>query len=1054
MALTSQPSRHVRFGAFELDLQTAELRNDGLPFKLPEQPFQVLVVLLEHPGKLVTREELKKRLWSSDIFVDFDQGLNKVVNRLREALDDSAEHPRFIETLPRKGYRFIAPVERLVSHALPDQTSSLAFNLIGRKVSHYRVLEIIGGGGMGLVYKAEDIKLGRRVALKFLPEELSSNPEARDRFEREARAASALNHPNICTIHAIDEYEGKLFLVMELLEGETLRELISTSSISSDTAENWRAPLPLDKLLDTAIQVASGLEAAHSKGIIHRDIKPANIFLTRQAKILDFGLAKLQQSDHAELPQIPGESPDDSRKKHWSPDLTLTRTGAVIGTAGYMSPEQIRGERLDIRTDLFSFGMVLYEMATGQRAFEGGSAPVLREAILNRTPKPAQELNPGIPPGLAKIVRNALEKNRDQRYQNVSEIRTDLEVLKREVTAKNPVQKWMPAAAAAAGLIIFGAAFWFAKRISPAGPPDVVLTQLTDNSAENPVRGGTISPDGKYLAYIDRQGMHIKLIGSDEAQSVPLPAELNSADVTWKIGSWYPDNKRFLVHSHPDLESINGNWLSAATSTWVVSVLGGSPQKLRDNSYAWDVSPDGSTIALATNFAPTMANSASETWLMSPDGQQVRQLFPSGPVCCLHFSPDGKRVSYKYDGEIRTSDLAGGSVVTVVPSSETRKTGESILLPDGRYLYFDQCKNRALMRPDTACNYWITRVDSRRGGFIEQPRRLTNWFGLAVSNPNITSDGKRVVFRLWSAKSLGYLVDLDASGRRVLASGRFPMQEGGEDSITSWTADGRNAIVGLNRFDHYSVRMQPLDSETQTPIVTSAFGGLLESSAVSPDGKWLILLVFPFAGDPTADTNVRLMRVPLTGGIPELIFTMREGSSVFCARLPATSCAVAEESLDRRTTIVTAFDPVAGRGAELARFDLNRQQDLNSLADNQFIDNLLPCDISSDGTRLAAIRGKDGPIEIQSLRGQPAFLIPGTNLHNIREIRWTADGKGLIVSTGGEYERQIVRVDFRGNTDVLWKCYRACYGIPSPDGRRLGIVSRSANANMWMMENF
>jgi len=248
--------------------------------------------------------------------------------------------------------------------------------------------------------------------------------------------------------------------------------------------------------------------------------------------------------------------------------------------------------------------------------------------------------------------------------------------------------------------------------------------------------------------------------------------------------------------------------------------------------------------------------------------------------------------------------------------------------------------------------------------------------------------------------------------------------------------------------------MQPLDSETQTPIVTSAFGGLLESSAVSPDGKWLILLVFPFAGDPTADTNVRLMRVPLTGGIPELIFTMRECSSVFCARLPATSCAVAEESLDRRTTIVTAFDPVAGRGAELARFDLNRQQDLNSLADNQFIDNLLPCDISPDGTRLATIRGKDGPIEIQSLREQPAFLIPGTNLHNIREIRWTADGKGLIVSTGGEYERQIVRVDFRGNTDVLWKCYRACYGIPSPDGRRLGIVSRSANANMWMMENF
>ena len=435
MAPLDQASCHVCFGEFELDLQTAELSNNSQKFTLQRQPFQVLAILLEHPGRLVTRDELKNKLWPSDTFGDFDHGLNKAVNRLREALGDSAENPRFIETLPRKGYRFVSPVKKVVK----DETNSgpakmVDANLIGRKVSHYRVLELLGSGGMGLVYKAEDLKLERRVALKFLPEELVRDPVALERFGREARSASMLNHPNICTIHAIEEYEGQPFIAMEFLEGETLRELIGACEASSRSAAESAGSLPLDKLLNIAIQVTGGLDAAHQKGMIHRDIKPANIFVTAQsqAKILDFGLAKLQRTDTPEGPRVP---PFDGEqlKQAWNPNLTPTRTGVTIGTAGYMSPEQVRGDQLDARTDVFSFGIVLYEMATGQRAFTGETAPVLREAILNHTPKPVRELNNKIPPKMEAIITKCLEKDCNLRYQHASEIGADLQRLKGDI---------------------------------------------------------------------------------------------------------------------------------------------------------------------------------------------------------------------------------------------------------------------------------------------------------------------------------------------------------------------------------------------------------------------------------------------------------------------------------------------------------------------------------------------------------------------------------------------------------------------------------------------
>ena len=399
----------IRFGGdFELDLRSYELRRAGRLLKLERIPMELLLLLIEGKGQIVTRDQIIARIWGKDVFLDTDNSINAAVRKIRQVLKDDSEQPRFVQTVIGRGYRFIAPItETHVAVAVPPRAIS-GESLIGKEVSHYRILSKLGSGGMSVVYEAEDIRLGRRVALKFLPDTLAHDPKVVQRFEREARAASSLNHPNICTIYEVEEHDRQWVIVMELLEGESLTQRIREGTISTND------------VLDFGIQACEALEAAHAKGIIHRDIKPGNIFLVGRGrvKVLDFGLAKV----------LPEQVAEENSEKE-----PLTEDGIIPGTTCYMSPEQVRGETVDARSDLFSLGVVLYEMATGERPFVARNRILLMNAILNAKPTAASKLNPSLPAALDTIITKSLEKNREKRFQHAADISSELKRLKREM---------------------------------------------------------------------------------------------------------------------------------------------------------------------------------------------------------------------------------------------------------------------------------------------------------------------------------------------------------------------------------------------------------------------------------------------------------------------------------------------------------------------------------------------------------------------------------------------------------------------------------------------
>jgi serine/threonine protein kinase len=1039
--------RVARFESFEVDLRTGELRNNGEKVKLPEQSFQILAMLLGRPGEVVMRQEIQKRLWPNDTVVEFENSINAAVKNLRLALGDSADQPRYIETLARRGYRWLVSVNWTDENSLNPPQAALhreevaapAAYLLGKKVSHYRVLEILGGGGMGVVYKAEDLKLGRRVALKFLPEEMANDPAAMERFKREARAASALNHPNICTIYSVEEHNGQPFIAMELLEGHTLRELIGLTEGATATAQT--EALPIGRLLEIAIQICEGLNAAHQKGIIHRDIKPANVFITSQgrAKILDFGLAKSQEFEGSDL------GPSLAAEAHPVANFNLTRSGTTIGTAGYMSPEQVRGEKVDTRTDLFSFGLVLYEMAVGQRAFRGDTIPELHAALLNDAPVPVRQVNPGISAELETIINKALEKEREKRYQTASDMRASLTAAAGKLSgrtrrASSSLVRWLIAAAALLALLMTVGAISTVKRRS-SGLPPIQLSTLTQNSADNAVGDGSISPDGKYFVYLDKQGMHLKSLATDEVRDLPQPGPPKDKPINWGLGGWFPDSQRFLVNATQSGATpgvVPGVGSSLDTSIWIFSVLGSEPRRIRDSAMAQGVSPDGSAIAFGTN--PGRFGDR-EIWLMEPDGQNARKLYDtdenssiaagSGSVLWSH---NGKYIAYwRLDAEgasFLTRDLQGGRPTTIFPPSLGNNIYDLTWAP-GRWIYSSSLE---------WCTFYEQAMDEETGKAIGQPRPLTSRSSsYCMGGLSTTADGKAMAFLKWQSDFSVYVGDLDAGGTHVLRSRHFTLTRFHDDA-GDFTPGGKALILISVRSSYHGLYRQPLEKDNAVYLPDTQD---VRNPQVTPDGKWV--LYFEHHEHPAWDVSYipeRLMRAAIDSGSPHAVLTATGAKSqISCARPPSDLCVIAEWSDDRKEVIVHAVDAINGRGPELTRFAVDPHDERWTVA------------LSPDGKRFAGIRRPQDPIYVWSANGEKMREIQVKGWGNLGMVRWSADSKRLLVLSYQKGYGTLLHTDLQGNAQVLWDHVTENWA-ESPDGRHLAVTQLSNDQNYMLMTDF
>jgi DNA-binding winged helix-turn-helix (wHTH) protein/Tol biopolymer transport system component len=569
------------------------------------------------------------------------------------------------------------------------------------------------------------------------------------------------------------------------------------------------------------------------------------------------------------------------------------------------------------------------------------------------------------------------------------------------------------------------------------------LTQLTANSFENPVISSAISPDGKYLAFTDQANkIRLRLIATGETQTIAQP-ELAPGSVEWVIAAWFPDSTRFIVNARPPSSyypfpsrlqhPTSSQPRDANSSTWIVSVLGKTAQKLRDNADGFSVSPDGSLIAFGTNTAEL---GDREIWLMDSKGLQGRKLWEAPAnraIGGLKWSGDGQRVVYfqvsASDGELVSRDLRGGPPIPLVQYSGAWSVNDFALLEDDRVIYARDG------------NFWELSRDALSGKSPAVPRQLTNWSGRWVGEMSATEDGKHLAFQRWTSQSTISIADIEAHGTRLSPPRHFTASEY-VNAAETWTPDSTALIFRSKRNERQRLFKQALESDTEQPLVMGAeeVGG----AAVSPDGSWLFYLDCGPHMTPGCDQIAPLIRIPIGGGEPRQVLTSNTYGRPRCAVAPANLCVIAEESDDKKHLVFTSFDAFGGRGAEVARFETEEGFQEYGWA------------VSPDAFAIAVLGGGDNRVHILSLRGKPPKVVTASNWTNLATVYWRPDGQGWFTMTKEKSGVTLLYVDLKGEAHPLLRLdgHSAAYGIPSPDGRHLAIVAVSRNNNVWLTQNF